>query len=166
MTCDLLRLQPECDVTSVGRASTAMSSLANTMHAPVKAAAAVGETKFDNVKVIQCAALMSRVGAQRRSNCESHTFECHFVDFEQGEWWQLPLSDAVTQVGPHMQLQLPRASHSLRHRVCSTRAATCACTSSTATTASACAVSCSAQLTFSHAHQGARINYKARPGEL
>ena len=111
MTCDLLRLQPECDVTSVGRASTAMSSLANTMLAPVKAAAAVGETKFDNVKVMQCAALMSRVSAQRRSNCESHTFECHFVDFEQGEWWQLPLSDAVTQVRSHMQLQLPRASH-------------------------------------------------------
>ena len=32
-----------------------------------------------------------------------------FVDFEQGEWWQLPLSDAVTQVWPHVQFQ-PRAS--------------------------------------------------------
>ena len=30
----------------------------------------------------------------------------HFVDFDQGEWWQLPLSDAVTQVWPLMQLQL------------------------------------------------------------
>ncbi len=112
------------------------------------------------------------MGAQRRSTCESHTLECHFVDFEQGEWWQLPLSDAVTQVWPLMQLQpapltaaqglFDQSSH-----VCMyiEHCYDCKCV---------CRVPCHAlrrirtesQLTFSHAHQGARINYKARPGEL
>ena len=68
-------------VTTVGRASTAMSSLANTMNAPVKSAVAAGETKFDNVKVIAGAELIPRDVISRRTTSQQQPIACFRMSF-------------------------------------------------------------------------------------